>query len=101
MSVEKSRCRPILVLLFLSPAIAELLSSSSPPLEFFNPPTLLLLVSFYGCGTLLVREAWVRWGRNPYTLLLLGAAYGIVEEGLLVKSFLYYLAGFRDVSVVR
>ncbi len=79
--------KPVLVLLFLSPAIAELLSSSSPPLEFFNPLTLSLLVAFYGCGALLVREAWVRWGRNPYSLLLLGAAYGIVEEGLLVKSF--------------
>ncbi len=64
-----------------------MLSSSSPPLEFFNPLTLLLLVSFYGCGALLIREAWTRWGRNPYTLLLLGAAYGIIEEGLLVKSF--------------
>ena len=87
MSVKKSRFKPILALLFLSPAIAELLSSSSPPLEFFNPLTMLLLVSFYGCGALLIREAWVRWGRNPYTLLLLGAAYGVVEEGLLVKSF--------------
>ncbi len=85
--MEKNHSKPVLALLFLSPAIAELLSSSSPPLEFFNPLTLLLLVSFYGCGALLIREAWVRWGRNPYTLLLLGAAYGIVEEGLLVKSF--------------
>jgi len=56
-------------------------------MEFFDPSTLLLLAALYGCGALLVREAWIRWGRGPYAPSLLGAAYGIVEEGLLVKSF--------------
>ena len=56
-------------------------------MEFFSPPAFLLLVSFYGCGALLARETWVKWGKGPYALLLLGAAYGVWEEGLLVKSF--------------
>jgi len=86
MYVSKRKVSAFLLLL-LSPCIAELLSSSSPPLEFFQPLTFLLLISFYGTGALLVREAWVRWGRSPLTLLLLDAAYGIFEEGLIVKSF--------------
>ncbi|MCD6457326.1 MAG: hypothetical protein J7K82_00620 [Thermoproteales archaeon] len=84
---NQSYKKQILVLLFLSPGIAELLSGSSPPLEFFQPLTLLLLIAFYGTGALLIREAWVRWRKSPYSLLLLGAAYGILEEGVLVKSF--------------
>ena len=36
----------------------------------------------YGGGALLVRELTRRSGRGGLTLLLLGAAYGVVEEGL-------------------
>jgi hypothetical protein len=82
------RCRgPVLTLLLLSPAIGELLSGSSPPLMFFNPVFLLLLVGLYGCGSLLIREIVVRRRLNVTGLLLLGAAYAIVEEGLTCKSF--------------
>jgi hypothetical protein len=75
------------VLYFLSPVIAELLSGSAPPAEFFSPFTFLLLTAFYGSGALLVRELAFRWGKGWPTILLLGMAYGIVEEGLAVKSF--------------
>jgi hypothetical protein len=78
---------PAVVLFFLSPAIGELLSSSSPPAEFFNPFILLLQAALYGSGALLVRELARRWNKGWPTILLLGAAYGIVEEGLAVKSF--------------
>jgi hypothetical protein len=78
---------PALVLFFLAPAIAELLLGSSPPSEFFNPVSLLLLSSLYGSGALVMRELKVRWKKGYVSLFLLGAAYGIVEEGLMVKSF--------------
>lgn len=77
---------PALVLFFLAPAIAELLLGSSPPSEFFNPVSLLLLSALYGSGALVVRELKVRWKKGFVSLFLLGAAYGIVEEGLMVKS---------------
>lgn len=79
--------KPVLTLLFLSPAIGELLSGSSPPLQFFNPVALALLVALYGCGALLIREAVARRSLNSNGLLMLGAAYGIIEEGLTCKSF--------------
>jgi len=67
--------------------IAELLSGSSPPLEFFNPIVFLLLASLYGSGAIIVRELTKRWRKGWPSILLLGAAYGILEEGLMVKSF--------------
>jgi hypothetical protein len=81
------RISPALVLFFLSPAIGELLSGSAPPVEFFNPLTLLILSALYGSGAILVRECALRWGKRWPTIFTLGLAYGILEEGLMVKSF--------------
>lgn len=78
---------PGLVLFFLPAAIAELLTGSSPPARFFNPTSFLLLCGLYGSGAIIVRELTVRWRKSWPTLLTLGAAYGIIEEGLIVKSF--------------
>jgi len=78
---------PALILFFLAPAIAELLSGSAPPSEFFNPVGFLLLASLYGSGALIVRELKIRWNKGYVSLFILGAAYGILEEGLMVKSF--------------
>jgi hypothetical protein len=78
---------PILFLILLSPTIAELLSGSSPPLEFFNPISFLLLLGLYGGGVLIARELYVKWNKGWGSILLLGVAYGIIEEGLAVKSF--------------
>ncbi len=82
------RTRVALVMSFLSPFFAEVLSGSTPPLEALtNPLSFPLLWAYYGAGVLLVREAWVRWGRNYLRLMLLGFVYGIVEEGLVIKSW--------------
>ncbi len=78
---------PWLALFFLAPAIGELLSGSSPPAEFFSPFGLTLLCLLYGSGAILVRELTYRWGGGWRRVLLLGAAYGIIEEGLMVKSW--------------
>jgi hypothetical protein len=78
---------PALVLFLLAPTIGELLSGSSPPIEFFNPISFALLASLYGSGAVLIRELKTRWKKDYSSLLLLGAAYGILEEGLMVKSF--------------
>jgi len=79
--------RPLLALVLLSPIIAEMLSGSSGPAEWFNPFVPLLLIWLYGSGVLVMRETAVRWKAGWPAILLLGAAYGIIEEGLAVKSF--------------
>lgn len=82
-----SRLPPALVLYFLAPIVGELLSGSAPPTEFFHPFGLIVLPALYGSGALLARELALRWGRRWPSILTLGLAYGILEEGLMVKSF--------------
>ncbi len=79
---------PVLALLLMSPVIGELMSGSSPPIEFLNPVSLFMLPGLYGCGALLVREAMVRWGKGWPSLVALGLAYGVLEEGVMVKSWI-------------
>jgi hypothetical protein len=81
------RISPALVLFFLSPAIAELLTTSTPPVEFFNPLVLFVLAAIYGSSAILIRELTLRWGKRWPTIFTLGLAYGILAEGLVVKSF--------------
>ena len=76
-----------MILFFLAPAIAELLSGSAPPVEFFNPVGFIILTTLYGSGAILARELTIKWRKGWASLLTLGAAYGIIEEGLMVKSF--------------
>lgn len=67
--------------------LGELLSSSQPPVEFFNPFNILIGGVLYGGGALLIREYTLRWGKGWYARAWLGAAYGIWEEGFLVGSW--------------
>ncbi len=78
---------PAVTAYLLAPALAELLTGSAPPREFFNPPTLLLLTTLYGCGVLVCHELAQRWRTGWAGLLWLGAAFGVVAEGLLTRSF--------------
>jgi len=93
----KTETKILILLLFLPPAIGELLSGSAPPLQFFNPVVLLLLVLLYGCGTLLIREAKVKWNLQ-WSVVFLAIAYGIIEEGLMVKSF--FNPGWVDMGLM-
>ncbi len=82
----KPETKIIIFLLLLSPVLGELLSASAPPFLFFNPLMFLPLILLYGCGTLLIREAKVRWNLQ-WSVIFLALAYNIVEEGLIVQSF--------------
>lgn len=89
---------PAILLFFLSPAIAELLSGSAPPSEFFNPLIFILLCSLYGSGALLSRELKIRWNKSYVSLFILGAAFGMIEEALMVKSF--FDPAWMDIGVL-
>jgi hypothetical protein len=80
------RISPGLMLFLLAPILGELLSGHQPPLEFFNPLSLIILSLPYGCGALICREMVIRWNKGWFSLLLLGMAYGIYEEGIVVRS---------------
>lgn len=76
-----------LALVFLSPGIAEVLSGSTPPLRFIQPFALIVLPTLYGISILLIREIIVRRGLNLGNALLMGAAFGIFQEALVVQTW--------------
>lgn len=79
---------PPLFLMLCSITFAEFLTGSTPVLvPILNPLSAAFLLGLYGAGVLLVREATIRWNKGWPTVLLLGAAYGIVEEGIGTKTF--------------
>ncbi len=83
------RVRPGAVTLFLvAPFLAEVLPGVNPPAELLRQPWAVVpLVMLYGSAALLAREITLRWKGGYGTLLLLGAVHGVMEEGLLVRSF--------------
>ncbi|MBO2453512.1 hypothetical protein J4573_40920 [Actinomadura barringtoniae] len=72
------RWRPVLGLLLLAPLVGEYLLGNTPVTDFGSLP---LYLPLYGCGALLIREVARRTGHGWPTMLLLGAAYGLWEEG--------------------
>ena len=77
----------LLTLFFLAPIIPEMLTGSTPPLMFINPISLLFETGLYGSGAILIRELVRRRGLGWSSIVLLGAAYGIFEEGLVITSW--------------
>ena len=83
---------PVLALLLLAPTIPELLTGSTPVSNLvLDPPAFAIgflgIVGLYGTGALLIREFVVRFHKGWASVLLLGAAYGIAEEGVAVHTF--------------
>ncbi|WP_297514978.1 hypothetical protein [Thermococcus sp.] len=84
----RQETRTLLLLTFLSPFLAEVLGGSTHPLQLVvQPLSFPFLWLFYGSGVLLIREAWVRFGGGQAGLMLLGALYGVVEEGVVIRSW--------------
>jgi hypothetical protein len=76
---------PATMLFLLAPGMGELLSGSTPPLVLVIPIVAVWEALLYGCGALLVREFTRRWGGGWPTVLILGAAYALMEEGVSLK----------------
>ncbi|MCI4343744.1 MAG: hypothetical protein L3J92_06505 [Thermoplasmata archaeon] len=85
------RRHPVLLLLAFTPGIPEYLSGSTAFWPIVVSPLGFLLflglnLGLYGPGVLLVREAHVRWKKGWSTIILLGAAYGLLEEGTALST---------------
>jgi len=83
---------PLFALLLLAPGIPELLTGSTPITALVVNPTgfvvsFLLDIGLYGTGALLIREFAIAYRKGWTSILLLGAAYGIAEEGFGVHTF--------------
>ena len=77
------RYLPVLTLFLLSPFVAEVLFGATP---LRNMGALLVVAPLYGGGAVLVRELARRRSPGWVRIFLLGAAYGIIEEGLIIQS---------------
>ncbi|WP_163512729.1 hypothetical protein [Fodinicola acaciae] len=77
------RIAPALLLLFLSPLVAEFLLGDIPVTKV---AFLLFFLPMYGCGAILVREIVRRTGRGWPTMLVAALAYGVLEEGIVTMS---------------
>ena len=78
--------KPIIFLLLVAPFTGEVLSTSTPLFALVNPLILIPLMLLYGLGALIIREFLVKWKKGLISLLLWGAAYGIIEEALILRS---------------
>jgi FtsH-binding integral membrane protein len=97
--VRKTEWSPVIALMVIAPSLGELLCGSSPPVEFFSIIGLPFQILLYGAGAVLCREVARRWGKGWPALLLLGAAYGVFEEGFVCSSF--YNIGHPDLGPMK
>jgi hypothetical protein len=84
--------------LFIVPSvIVEFLTGNTTLSVFRDPPSLVMMVTEYGCGAILARELARRWHKGFASILILGAVYGMFNEGVGTGGFFdphfYALAG--------
>jgi len=73
----------VITLFFVAPLVAEYLLGDLP-LKLL--PALIILAPAYGGAAVLIRETTRRTGRGWPTMLMLGAAYALIGEGLVTQS---------------
>lgn len=83
MSYPQRSILAALTLFFLAPLVAEYLLGDLPVTYLV---ALITLAPMYGGGALLIRELTRRTGRGWATMLLLGCAYALIEEGFSTQT---------------
>lgn len=82
----------ILLLIVMTPGIPEYMTGSSRLGDLiFNPTSFFLGLAFnialYSTGALLIRDFAIKFRKGWASILILGLAYGIMEEGISVHTF--------------
>ena len=83
MVAPKRKVSAVLVLFFVAPFVAEYLLGDLP-LKLL--PVMIVMAPMYGGGAVLIRDVARRAGRGWPTMLMLGAAYTLIAEGLVTQS---------------
>ena len=79
----------VLILCFFAAVIPEtLVTSSTSVAKIIGQPTdLLFVILFYGPADLLIREAMIRRHLGSVSLVLLGVAFGFINEGVIAGTW--------------
>ena len=79
----------VLILCFFAAVIPEtLVTSSTSVAKIIGQPTdLLFVILFYGPADLLIREAMIRRHLGWVSLVLLGVAFGFINEGVIAGTW--------------
>lgn len=77
---------PVLALALFAPFVAEILLGATPLRRIASFPPLVLL---YGGGAVLIREVARRTRGGWGSILYLGTAYALVEEGLVMQTLFH------------
>lgn len=80
----QTRWIPVLIVMILAPWFAELSWGGYPVTDL--PLIVLFLGPMYGGAALLIREVTRRTGRGWPTIVLLAAAFGVLQSGLIDQS---------------
>ncbi len=83
MVAPRKNITAVIPLLLVTPLVAEYLLGDLP-LKLL--PALIVLAPAYGGGAVLIRETARRMGRGWPMMLMLGAAYTLLAEGLVTES---------------
>lgn len=78
------------LLLAIPPLLMELMVGNQPGFVFFQPVILLILFVGYSLPVLAIRELAVRFNAGYAGIIVLGLAYGIINEGLGAKTLLMH-----------
>lgn len=96
MTTWQRRLAPAAVLFVMSPVLGELVGAALRLSYLGQPLRVPAIVCFYGGGVLLIRESAVRRGLNRWGVVLLGAAFGVIEEGLALQTIFNPLGSDGD-----
>ncbi len=89
----------LLTLYLLAPLMGEVMSWSTPPLAIIlDPSKIIFEPALYGSGAILIREIVRRSGGGWGNILLLGAAYGVLEEGVDVQTW-FNSTGLHELGI--
>jgi hypothetical protein len=69
-----------------------MISGSTPPLLFVQPFALIFLPPLYGVSAVVIREVMARRGLGWGDVLLMGAAFGIYQEALIVQTWYNFVS---------
>lgn len=75
-------CAPVLALFVLAPLMGEVVGAALRLSNFVEPLRVAAIVCFYGAGVVVLREIAQRLRLSGWGIILLGAAFALLEEGI-------------------